>query len=201
MNNFIIQFQPIKFQIDNMKLQITNIEMQYNNMNASFLGEQLMNLQIQMLNTGLNSFTLGKSISMSSLDNYFIQLNNISNQINNIINTNKFSIQEMQMIMMQQNQIMKAPIINQNDFNTKENNDSIKMNLTFEIRDFYTKPINIVCNFGTKVSEALEMFSKRIGKNKNQFCFIFDAQKLDYNDDRKINQVFPDCAIILALKK
>ena len=47
-----------------------------------------------MFNTGLNSFTLGKDISMSSLDNYYIQLKNISEQINNIINLHNNSIQK-----------------------------------------------------------------------------------------------------------
>ena len=137
MFNFNNQLQQIKFQIDNIKLQITNIEMQNNNMNASFQGEQLMNLGIQMFNTGLNSFNFGKSLSTSSFDNYYIQLKNISQQIINIINEYEGSIQQMQMMMVQQNQLMQAQMMNQNNFNNQENFAIKKMNLTFEIIDSY----------------------------------------------------------------
>ena len=90
-------------------------------MNASFQGEQLMNLGIQMFNTGLNSFNFGKSLSTSSFDNYYIQLKNISEQIINIINEYEGSIQQMQMMMVQQNQLMQAQMMNQNNFNNQEN--------------------------------------------------------------------------------
>ena len=196
MDNFNVQLQTIKSQIDNMKLQVTNIEMQYNNMNASFQGEQLMNLGIQMLNTGLNSFTLGKSISMSSCDNYFNQLKNISEQINNIISIYIGSIQQMQLMMLQQNQLIQEQMMNQNNFNIQENNEPKIMNLTFEIRDFYRKKINLICNHGTKIKYVLDMFSNKVGKRKNQFKFIFNGQYLDYNDDRKIENFFSDGVII-----
>ena len=53
MDNFEIQLQSIKSQIDNMKLQIANIEM-----NFSFRGDQLLNLSIQMLNNRIQTFNL-----------------------------------------------------------------------------------------------------------------------------------------------
>ena len=191
MFNFNNQLQQIKFQIDNLKLQITNIEIQNNNMNASFQGEQLMNLGIQMFNTGLNSFNFGKSLSTSSFDNYYIQLKNISQQIINIINEYEGSIQQMQMMMVQQNQLMQAQMINQNNFNNQENFAIKKMNLTFEIKDSKGTIINIICNHGTKIKDALEMFSTRVGKNKEQFKFLYNEHTLDYNDNRKIEQLFP----------
>ena len=201
MFNFNNQLQQIKFQIDNLKLQITNIEIQNNNMNASFQGEQLMNLGIQMFNTGLNSFNFGKSLSTSSFDNYYIQLKNISEQIINIINEYEGSIQQMQMMMMQQNQLMQAQMMNQNNFNNQENFAIKKMNLTFEIKDGYWPNINIVCNHGTKIKDALEMFSTRVGKNKEQFIFICNGSKLDYNDNRKIEQLFSDDTKIWVIPK
>ena len=188
MNNLNSQLQIIKTQIDSMKLQVANIEMQY--MNTPFQGDQLMNLGIQMFNTGLNSFTLGKDISMSSLDNCYIQLKNISEQINNIINMHNNSFQQMQIMMMQQNQMMQAQMMNQNHFNIQNNNEPEKMNLIFEIKRPYPKSINLVFNFGTKIKDVLETIANEIGKNKNKFRFIFNANVLDYNDDRKIEQVF-----------
>ena len=201
MFNFNNQLQQIKFQIDNLKLQIANIEMQNNNMNASFQGEQLMNLGIQMFNTGLNSFNFGKSLSTSSFDNYYIQLKNISEQIINIINEYEGSIQQMQMMMVQQNQLMQAQMMNQNNFNNQENFAIKKMNLIFEIKDGHDTKINIVCNHGTKIKDALEMFSSRVGKNKVQFTFLYNGHALDYNDNRKIEQLFPDDLRILAVPK
>ena len=53
MDNFDIQLQLIKSQIDNMKLQIANIEM-----NFSLRGDQLLNLSIQMLNNRIQTFNL-----------------------------------------------------------------------------------------------------------------------------------------------
>ena len=201
MFNFNNKLQQIKFQIDNLKLQIANIEIQNNNMNASFQGEQLMNLGIQMFNTGLNSFNFGKSLSTSSFDNYYIQLKNISEQIINIINEYEGSIQQMQMMMVQQNQLMQAQMMNQNNFNNQENFAIKKMNLTFEIKDGYDTRITIICNHGTKIKDALEMFSTRVGKNKEQFEFLYNGRRLDNNDDREIEQLFSDNTRICALLK
>ena len=164
-----------------------------------FKERQLMNLGIQMFNTGLNSFTLGKDISMSSLDNYYIQLKNISEQINNIINMHNNSFQQMQIMMMQQNQMMQAQMMNQNNFNIQNNNEPEKINLYFVISN--GAKINIQCSLGTKIKDALETFAHRIGKNKNQFIFIFNANLLDYNDDRKIEQVFIYSRMIMVQDK
>ena len=196
MNNFNIQYQTIKSQIDILKLQIANIEMQYNNMNVPFQGEQLLNLAIQMFNIGLNSFNLGKSLSMSSLDNYYIQLKNISEQLLNIINAYEISNQQMQMMIMQQN-----PLIQAHNFNIQENYETKKMNLIFEIQSGVRTKVNIACNHGTKIKDALEIFSNKIGINKNHFQFIINGQRIDYNDNRKIEQVFAFHGLIIVLEK
>ena len=81
-------------------------------------------------------------------------------------------------------------MMNQNNFNNQENFAIKKMNLIFEIKDGYGTKINIVCNHGTKIKDALEMFSTRVGKNKVQFIFLYDGHTLDYNDNRKIEQLF-----------
>ena len=164
-------------------------------MNASFQGEQLMNLGIQMFNTGLNSFNFGKSLSTSSFDNYYIQLKNISEQIINIINEYEGSIQQMQMMMMQQNQLMQAQMMNQNNFNNQENFATEKKNLIFEIKDDHKETINIICDLRTKIKDALEIFSTRVGKNKGQFMFVYNGSILDYIDNRKIELFSGDLRI------
>ena len=186
-----MQLQLIKSQIENMRTVITNIEMQNNIMNASFQGEQLKDLGIQMFNTGLNTFNLGKSLSVSLFDNYIIQLKNISEQISFIINTYNTSNQQMQMMMMeQQNQFMQAQIMNQNINNIQENIEIKKMNIIFIIRNGHDPVIPITYNFGTKIKDALEIFLNKIGKNKNQLNFLYNMRYINYNDERKVEEVF-----------
>ena len=190
MNSFNMQLQIIRSQIENMRTVITNIEMQNNIMNASFQGEQLKDLGIQMFNTGLNTFNLGKSLSVSLFDNYIIQLKNISEQISFIINTYNTSNQQMQMMMEQQNQFMQAQIMNQNINNIQENIEIKKMNIVFVIKNGHDQVINITYNFGTKIKDALEIFSNKIGKNKNQLNFYYNGRYINYNDERKVEEVF-----------
>ena len=107
----------------------------------------------------------------------------------------------MQMMMFQQqNQLMQAQIMNQDDFSNQEKFDTEKMNLTFEVKDGHDIRINIICNYGTKIKDALEMFSTRIGKNKEQFIFFYNGHTLDYNDNRKIEQLVGDPRIEALLK-
>ena len=185
-----MQLQLIKSQIENMRTVITNIEMQNNIMNASFQGEQLKDLGIQMFNTGLNTFNLGKSLSVSLFDNYIIQLKNISEQISFIINTYNTSNQQMQMMMEQQNQFMQAQIMNQNSNNIQENIEIKKMSIVFVIKNGQDPRILITYNFGTKIKDALEIFLNKIGKNKNQLNFHYNGRYINYNDERKVEEVF-----------
>ena len=92
-------------------------------------------------------------------------------------------------------------MMNQNNFNNQENFAIKKMNLTFEIKDGCDTGITVVCNHGTKIKDALEMFSTRVGKNKEQFEFLYNGRRLDNNDDREIEQLFSDNTRICALLK
>ena len=199
MDNFNFQIQSIKSQIDNMKLQITNIEMQYNNMNMQFQGEQLINLGIQMLNTGLNSFNLGLGKAMTSLDGYFTQMKNISQQIIILININENMLQPKMM----QQQFMQFPIMNQlNMQNFNEKFEQKKMNISLEVKGGGSSlMINSFFNYGTKIKEVIENFSQRIGKSKYNYIFLFNANMLDYNDERKIEDVLHDYAALTAIEK
>ena len=92
-------------------------------------------------------------------------------------------------------------MINQNNFNNQENFATEKMNLRFEIKDGCDTGITVVCNHGTKIKDALEMFSTRVGKNKEQFEFLYNGRILDNNDDREIEQLFSGDPRICALLK
>ena len=196
MDNFIFQIQSIKSQIDNMKMQISYIEMQYDNMNMQFQGEQLINLGIQMLNTGLNSFNLGLGKAMTSLDGYFTQMKNISQQIINLININENMLQPKMM----QQQFMQFPIMNQlNMQNPNEKFEQKKMNISLGLRN--GTRLNSVFNYGTKIKEVIENFSQRIGKSKYNYSFLFNGNTLDYNDERKIEDVLFACVVLTAVEK
>ena len=199
MDNFIFQIQSIKSQIDNMKMQISYIEMKYDNMNMQFQGEQLINLGIQMLNTGLNSFNLGMSRAMTSLDGYFTQMKNISQQIIDLININENMLQPKMM----QQQFMQFPIMNQlNMQNPNEKFEQKKINITLEVKGGGSSlTINSVFNYGTKIKEVIENFSQRIGKSKYNYSFLFNGITLDYNDERKIEDVLFDCVVLKVVEK
>ena len=203
MDYYLSQIQLIKSQIYNMKFRIDNIEMQYYNKNIQFQGEQLINLGIQMLNSGLNSFNLGKNKIMTSLDMYISQLKNISNQIINMIKNNEMIQQQFihANIMQQQQQLMQQQMMNQLIFNNvqEEVNSKPKMNITFEV--FSTKKkFNLICEYGLKIKEVLDQFSIKCGKPKNNFYYLFNGKRLDYDDKRKIENVFQDIDVINALE-
>ena len=183
MDNFFVQIQSIKSQIDNMKLQISNIEIENNMMNNQLQGEQLINLGIQMLNTGLFSINAGKCKIMTSPLIYHEQLENISKQINNIINE---IIQQKQMIQ-QQCFMMQNQMINQINMNNLQMQDwKPKMNIFFIYRGHtYT----FICDYDTKIKDVLDKFSNRVGKSKNKFRFLFNGKILDNNDERKIEKL------------
>ena len=188
MDNFFVQIQSIKSQIDNMKLQISNIEIENNMMNNQLQGEQLINLGIQMLNTGLFSINAGKCKIMTSPLIYHEQLENISKQINNIINE---IIQQKQMIQ-QQCFMMQNQMINQINMNNLQMQDSKpKMNISF-VGDVYC---NFVCDYGTKIKEDLDKFSNRVGKPKDKYRFLFNGKILDNNGESKIENFLSDCNI------
>ena len=212
MDNFEIQLQSIKSQIDNMKLQIANIEM-----NFSFRGDQLLNLSIQMLNTGIQTFNLGKNETMLN-DNYYEQLKNISNKINSMIEENDnmeqqmmqqqmIQQQEMQQQMMQQQimqqqmmqQIMQQQMMQQQFEQEEENQMNFPINIIFDVGPNKRK-VTIQCDIETRIKESFEKFSNKIGKSKNNFTFWKDDIKLALDDVRKIKDIIYDSREFIVIK-
>ena len=75
------------------------------------------------------------------------------------------------------------------------------MNVNFKNAYNHLECINIICNYGTKIKDVLDMFSNKIGKNKNQFRFTYKLENLDYNDERKIEDILFDFAKIEFIEK
>ena len=92
-------------------------------------------------------------------------------------------------------------MMNQLIFNNvqEEVNSKPKMNITFEV--FSTKKkFNLICEYGLKIKEVLDQFSIKCGKPKNNFYYLFNGKRLDYDDKRKIENVFQDIDVINALE-
>ena len=202
MDNFLFNIQSIKSQIDNIKLQLSNIELQYNNMNGINQGEQLLNISIQILNTGIQAFNSGQKHTMSSIENYYNQLKNISDLINSIL-VKYQNIQMIQQQMYQQQMIqpqmmnMPRPVpenLDGGNFGPKE-----KMNITFYETTGIKK--NFIFDYGTRIKDVLEKFSKRIGIPKFNYTFLFNGNTLNHDDERKIEDELFDCAVITVIRK
>ena len=126
---------------------------------------------------------------------YHEQLENISKQINNIINE---IIQQKQMIQ-QQCFMMQNQMINQINMNNLQMQYSKrKMNIFFTYRGH---TYNFICDYGTKIKDVLNRFSIEIGKPKDKYRFLFNARDLDYNDERKIENVFDDNITVTVIEK
>ena len=186
------QIQTLKSQIDNMQLQINNIQMQSYNMlliNKNQIGEQLLNLSIQLLNDGIQAFNIGKSmITMSNID-FLGQLQNISNQINSLINEN--NMEQIQNQMMFQQQMMFHQQIEEQQ--QMLNNQMKSTNILFEnIRCPKGKKIGVISStLGTKMKDILNQYIDEYYGQKNiKLNFIFNANKIDRNEQRNIEQFF-----------
>ena len=186
------QIQEIKSQIVNMKLQIENIEMQNNNMINS-IGDQLLILSIQMFNSGIKTFNTGKKLIMN-YDKYIEQIKNISEQIKNLINS--YNLEKQQKMVQQQmiqQQMMQQQMIQQQMMEQQMRQQQIdnweKVNIIF--RDDRGWKKNIVIETDTTLKELFDKYMKEtFGYENSKINFIFDARKIDRNDNTKIKDYF-----------
>ena len=68
-----------------------------------------------------------------------------------------------------------------------------KMNIVFKKTDGMLKIIQ--ADLGTTVGQLIILYLKRMDRenligNEKDICFLYDATKLKYNDNRRIEQVF-----------
>ena len=189
------RIQGIKSQIENMNLQIDNIQSQNNIMNMNMMsnqiGEQLLNLSFQLLNTGIQAFNAGKNmITIMDTNKFYERLKNISEQINLIINYNDMNQMQQQQMMMQQQMMIqqqmneKQPIIN----GLSDKRPS--KNIIFVHEGRIKNSINIKAKYGTKVEEVLNEYINRISVNDEKLVFVFNANKINRNEQRVIEDFF-----------
>ena len=195
------QIQGIKSQVDNMKFQIENIENQNNNMmnpmmQTNQIGDQILILSMQMFNTGIQTFNIGKTLSMN-LNKYFDQLKKISEQLNNLIKQEEMNQQMMiQQEMMIQQQIMAQQQMNFQHQQMMEQNfreQKIKewkiVNLLFRAQNGNLK--TIVIETERTIKELIDKYMEVVyGFENRNIIFVFNANKLNRNDNRKIKEYF-----------
>ena len=217
MDNFKFQIQSLKSQIDNIKLQLSYIEMQYNNIFGSNSSEQLLNLSIQILNTGVQAFNTGKNEAMIVSDNYYAQLKNISSLINTILDQQKINpmIQQqmlqqqmMQQQMLQQQMLEKEMMKQQEMIQQQRLNEQMNEVLNMDkkihlIVTFASRAMDNKYNFsfykGTRIRDALDKISEKLGVPKNNLSFSFKGKELEKDDSRKIEEKLYDGALITVL--
>ena len=84
--------------------------------------------------------------------------------------------------------------------NFNEKFEQKKMNISLEVKGCGSSlMINSFFNYGTKIKEVIENFSQRIGKSKYNYSFLFNGNILDYNDERKIEDVAHHRVILRAV--
>ena len=190
------KISQIKSHLENMKLQIDNIEMQNNSnimLNSSIIGEQILNLSIQMFNAGIQAFNTGiNDFLITNSKKFYEQLSLISNKINSIINDYNMD-QEQTMMMMPL--IMPPPMIPQTNMfeDLEPEQTNIEMiNVIFS--DSTRKDIVLCRKIGTTIKELFDNYFEQVYENygyQNENCkFLYNARKLDRNDNRKIEIVF-----------
>ena len=191
------------FKIQNIKIQLKNIESLLNNISMMInmpnpnTKNQLENISIQMLNLGIEIFNtslpfIGITNTLDSIN----QLNNISLQIQNLINTlnnnNMFNNNNFNIPIIPPQPIM--PINNNfNNFHINNNIDDDNIYIiTFKTTQGKSTPLSL--DGEITVGKMLEKYLIRIERpdliNSNEISFIFNAQKVRFNDKTKIKDLF-----------
>ena len=195
-----MQFNNIKFQYKNLESQFDNIERQIINMNNQNLSTNIIDLGMNIINNGIQMLFMGIQIPDITRNNFIIL-----NQINDLI----AKIQNISMKITNMNYQM--PMINMgglnynNNFLNNKKEEKPMINVAFNNRG---KKIVIPSYFGTTIDEMIKNYLIRINSpglinNKHAFFFIYNAEYLEFGDNRKIEDVFkasPDSFIIREIK-
>ena len=111
----------------------------------------------------------------------------------NMNNMNNMNNQNMQMGMNQQMAGMQNMnnMSNMNNMNTQQVPG--KMNIVFKATSGAIK--NIQTDLGTTIGQLLVLYLRRMDRenligNDKDICFLYDATRLKYDDNRKVEQVF-----------
>ena len=200
MNMQIMQFNTILFQYKNLESQFDNIGKQILNMNNQNISTNIIDLGMNIINNGIQMLFMGIQIPDITRNNFFIL-----NQINDVI----AKIQNISMKITNMNYEM--PMINMgglnfnNNFLNNNKEEKPMINVAFNYQGI---KINTRCYFGTTIDEMLKKYLIKINlprliNNNDDFFFEYNAEYLEFGDNRKIEDVFkasPDSLVIREIK-
>ena len=205
MNN---QIQSIKIQLKNLSLQLDNIEMMnFQNISSQNLNLQLMNIGIQMMNLG--NLTINNAMQIP----YIINNSEIKLNLQNTINQAQNLLNQMNMgnnLMMPMNPMYRnipIPMMPNNPINVNPSNN---INASNEIKTsfFLTSDgmeVILRLNPGMAIRDMIRKFLMSIGQEaylekKESIKFIYDHLELNFNENRKICNLFisPNPKIIVC---
>ena len=179
MNMQIMQFNTILFQYKNLESQFDNIGKQILNMNNQNISTNIIDLGMNIINNGIQMLFMGIQIPDITRNNFFIL-----NQINDVI----AKIQNISMKITNMNYEM--PMINMGGLNFNNN---------FLNNNKEEKPmINVAFNY-----QGIKINLPRLINNNDDFFFEYNAEYLEFGDNRKIEDVFkasPDSLVIREIK-
>ena len=196
MFNVNSQVEYIGMQMKQMKIQFENLIFQINNFGINNCGINIQNMGIQMLNAGAKMVNIGIQLPTNGGligSNIKQQIQEVLTNIQNIVLQidNKIQMEMMNNMMMNQMQM-----INMNIVNNINNKESINKDYNYNIKKYnvtFDSPfgkIVFVIDKETTIKEVIEIYLKRVGKSKDKLLFIYNADKINIDDNKKIKDFF-----------
>ena len=180
MSNIIFQIENAKNQIKNIDSQLDNIKIIQNTMGMPNIGDQLQNMGIQIINIGIQMINNGIQMPNTGMNTSYLfqQMRNIEMQIHNIVTK------------LNNNMPMN---INNNMGIFMNNNIWIKKKkILFQTAEGVETSLDVY--FGTSIGDMLKLYLKETNHpeliNTDKIAFLFNAQKLKFDDETKIEEFF-----------
>jgi len=173
LKNYGMQLQNMGMEIQNYGIQMKNNVMQNigNQMQIQNIGNQIHSMGLQISNIAMQIFNMGVQIS-----NIIMNQNNVN--------------------MMNQNDLMNNFNMMMNGVNETMNDNYVNSNIRnflFITQTGHKKAITM--NENRTVGDLLNLYLEKMGLSfndiqKQNIYFVFNGEKIDINDKRKIKQIF-----------
>ena len=157
-------------------------------------GDQLLNLSIQLFNSGIQAFNAGKNMIVMNKVKFYEQLKNISEQINIILNANFMESIQQQMTIQQQIMPQQLQMMMQQKIKNKKEQ---YINIGFD--NCRKHNVNLAVKYGTTIEELLNKYINEVyGITNKKLNFIFNAKRVERNDQNKVEQFFQNFSKIVV---
>ena len=186
--NIKIQLKGVEYCFDNMMMGMPNMNIKNQIQN---MGAQLLNMGIEMFNISFNYMGINSSDSVQNLRNISLQIENIINQMNNNMMpmNNNFN-----MLMNNNNNFISPMNFNFNS-SINNNNDTNKIRIIFKNTKgtqsiFFLDRKNTVREMLINYLLQIQRTDSIIIKDKDEIGFIYNAHRLSFEDNTKIDNLF-----------